>query len=380
MNILWLILFFFLFYRFVITSKGRPPASLVGVDYRALLDRQRSWHTIDFFQLSDFDDFERKRIHIYLDNLTKNPPKKPFTIHVSSEDAKELINFDRKSQFFLKENQNLIKKSNQETLFDLEQLEQHHFFDPKKLVKIATFADSVQWYNIPTMVKARYNNAKTVHQPYAILMRFRSRVHFGGIQKVKEKDIPFEDKKSKIIWRGGPSGNGFLNGFDTHIIKASREDLLKLWCNNQKTREEIDVGLIAKWNYTSFKDYLKPEMSIQEMLKYKYLLSIEGNDVATNLKWAMSSNSLVIMPHPRVESWFCESMLKPYVHYVPVKDDFSNLLEIKKWCDKNPKKCKEIIKNANGYVKKFTNEERERLLSAYIIETYTRLVQIEIVN
>jgi hypothetical protein len=86
------------------------------------------------------------------------------------------------------------------------------------------------------------------------------------------------------------------------------------------------------------------------------------------------------MPHPRVESWFCESMLKPYVHYVPVKDDFSNLLEIKKWCDKNPKKCKEIIKNANGYVKKFTNEERERLLATYIIETYTRLVQIEIVN
>lgn len=346
-----------LFYRFVI-----------GVEY-----------SIDFFQMSDFDDFERKRIHVYLDNLTQNPPKHPFVVHISSEDAKELVNFNRKSPYFLKNNQNLIKKSNQETLFDLEQLEQHHFFDPKRLIKIATFADSIQWYTIPTLVKARYNDAKTIHKPYAILMRFRSRVHFGGIQTAKKHDIPFEDKKSKIIWRGGPSGNGFLNGFENHIIKASREDLLKLWCHNQKTQNDIDVGLIPKWNYTSFRHFLKNEMSIQEMLKYKYLLSIEGNDVATNLKWAMSSKSLVIMPRPRVESWFCESKLKPYVHYVPVKDDFSDLLEIKKWCDENSKKCKEIIQNANAYVEKFLNEERERMIAAYVIETYMRLVEIQIV-
>jgi len=358
MNIIWFILFILLFYRIV-----------VGVQY-----------SIDFFQLSDFDEFERKRIHVYLDNLTQNPPQKPFSIHIVSEDAKELINFDKKSSFYFKNNYNLMKKGNEETIFDLEQIHELHFFDPKKMVKISTFADSIEWYTIPTMVKARYNEAKTIQNPYAILMRFRSRVHFGGIEQVKESDIPFEDKKSKIIWRGGPSGNGFLNGFETNIIKASREDLLTLWCNNQISYQDIDVGLIPKWNYSSFRDYLKTELSIQEMLKYKYLLSVEGNDVATNLKWAMSSQSVVIMPKPRVESWFCESMLKPYEHYVPVKDNFSDLLEIKKWCDTHPKKCKKIIRNANGFVKKFLNEERERMIAAYVIETYMRNVEIKIIT
>jgi hypothetical protein len=333
---------------------------------------------IDFFKLNDFDDTERKRLGCYLDNLTLNLPRYPFDIHKTSEDAKELISFDRNSPLFISKNEALRKKSNQETIYDLEQLEQRHFFDIKKLVKIATFADSIQWYTIPTLVKARYNGAKTVHQPYAILMRFRSRVHFGQFETVKKYDIPFEDKKSIVLWRGGPSGNGFLNGTDSHIVKASREDLLKLWCNNDKTKKDIDVGLIDKWNYKSFQRYLKPRMEISEMLKYKYLLSIEGNDVATNLKWALSSQSLVIMPKPRVESWFCESLLKPYVHYVPVKDDFSDLLEIKKWCDQNPKKCKEIIQNANKYTRAFTNEERERMLSIYVVEKYIQLVTINL--
>ena len=334
--------------------------------------------TVDFFQISDFDDIERKRIHIYLDNLTLNPPQTPFIIHLTSEDAKELINFDRNSKWFVSKNQELVRKSNQETLFDLEQLERKHFFDPKRLVKISTFADSVQWYSIPTLVKARYNGAKTVHQPYAILMRFRSRVHFGGIHQVRRHDIPFKEKKSTVLWRGGPSGNGFLNGVRSNIVKASREDLLRQWGANDKINPDIDVGLIAKWNFKPFEKYLKKEMTIPEMLKYKYLLSIEGNDVATNLKWVMSSKSVVIMPRPRVESWFCESLLKPYVHYVPVKDDFSDLLEIKKWCDQHPKKCEEIIRNANAYTKPFTNEDREIAIAAYVMETYTNFVDIQI--
>ncbi|NBP58958.1 hypothetical protein EBU71_20915 [bacterium] len=337
-----------------------------------------STYSVDYFSLDTFDDFERKRLARYLDNLTLNPPEHPFELHKSSNDSQEIISFDRKSPHFIDKNQALLKRGNEETLFDLEQLEQHHFFNPKKLVKISTYADSVQWYTIPTLVKARYNGAKTIHQPYAILMRFRSRVHFGQFGTVKEHDIPFEKKKSTVLWRGGPSGNGFKNANISYIVKASREDLLKLWCQNDKVQDDIDVGLVEKWEYKSFEKYIKPRMEIKDMLKYKYLLSIEGNDVATNLKWAMASQSLVIMPHPRVESWFCETLLKPYVHYVPVKDDFSDLLEIKKWCDKNSKKCKQIIQNANKYVQAFMNEERERMMAIYVLETYMQKVEIVI--
>ena len=46
-------------------------------------------------------------------------------------------------------------------------------------------------------------------------------------------------------------------------------------------------------------------------LNYKFILAIEGYDVATNLKWIMSSNSLAVMPRPTYATWFMEGTLIP---------------------------------------------------------------------
>ena len=65
-----------------------------------------------------------------------------------------------------------------------------------------------------------------------------------------------------------------------------------------------------------------------EQLQNKFILCIEGNDVASNLKWAMSSNSLVFMTKkPKFETWFMEGTLIPGHHYVEIKDDYSDMIE-----------------------------------------------------
>ena len=68
-------------------------------------------------------------------------------------------------------------------------------------------------------------------------------------------------------------------------------------------------------------------MSITEQCRYKYIMSIEGNDVATNLKWIFRSNSVCFMRKPRFETWFMEGRLQPNVHYIELKDDFSDVAE-----------------------------------------------------
>ena len=62
-------------------------------------------------------------------------------------------------------------------------------------------------------------------------------------------------------------------------------------------------------------------------LNYKFILCLEGNDVASNLKWVMSSNSIAVMPKPKYETWFMEGKLKGNVHYIEIKDDYSDLEE-----------------------------------------------------
>ena len=45
-------------------------------------------------------------------------------------------------------------------------------------------------------------------------------------------------------------------------------------------------------------EWMVAKKTIREHLEYKFILSLEGNDVASNLKWVMSSNSIAVMSRP----------------------------------------------------------------------------------
>ena len=90
-----------------------------------------------------------------------------------------------------------------------------------------------------------------------------------------------------------------------------------------------------------------------EMMAYRYIVSVEGNDVATNLKWAMASRSVVLMPRPRLETFFAEGLLQEYVHYIPIKDDCSDLVEQLLWCEAQKDKCRRVAEAATKYARKF---------------------------
>jgi hypothetical protein len=67
-----------------------------------------------------------------------------------------------------------------------------------------------------------------------------------------------------------------------------------------------DLGQVNK---NGNQEWIKPKISIGEHLKSKFILSLEGNDVATNLKWIMSSNSIAVSPPLKMETWYMEGTL-----------------------------------------------------------------------
>ena len=96
---------------------------------------------------------------------------------------------------------------------------------------------------------------------------------------------------------------------------------------------------------------------MEEQLQYKYILSVEGNDVSTGLKWQLTSNSVVFMAEPITVSFAMEELLVPFVHYVPVKEDYSNLVEMVEWARMNDNKCKFISQQATAYMEKLWNSK-----------------------
>lgn len=113
-----------------------------------------------------------------------------------------------------------------------------------------------------------------------------------------------------------------------------------------------------------------------EMLAYRYIISVEGNDVATNLKWAMASNSVVIMPRPRVETFFAEGLLIEYVHYVPIKDDCSDLVDKVLWCEARRDKCRGIAEAATQYAKNFRDVDTVLDWGSIVLEKHLNKLNV----
>ncbi len=114
----------------------------------------------------------------------------------------------------------------------------------------------------------------------------------------------------------------------------------------------------------------KPFLRPLEQMRYRYVISIEGNDVATNLKWILASNSLCLMTKPAYETWFMEGRLQAGTHYVGLRDDYDDLEQAIIHYERHPDEALAIIRNANSYVAQFRDAANEQLVSLLVLYKY----------
>lgn len=209
------------------------------------------------------------------------------------------------------------------------------------------FGDVTTVPDQPTIVKSR-----PIHVDHrrSILMKLNQVRHYYW-----PKDrLSFLDKKPMLVWRGKCNHEhrlAFLRRYYGHPL--------------------CDVGDVHQ--RSKGQPWYKARMSIPEQLRYRFILSLEGKDVATNLKWIMASNSLCVMPAPRYETWFMEGALQPHVHYVPIADDFSDLEDQLDYYTRHPEAAQTIIQNAHAHVARFQDPDIEDLIALQVLMRYAHL-------
>lgn len=193
--------------------------------------------------------------------------------------------------------------------------------------------------------------------------------HFGTMAQVDTGDRDWEEKKEKIVWRGADTG-----------YDGERERIVKLMFAH--TSNEVDIAFGPVLLNPEMKKFSRGGLSPDQMMRNKYLLSLDGNDVASGLKWMLYSNSVVFMPHTRFETWGMESFLKPYTHYIPLYRNLSNLSQQLVWAKQNDELCKNISNRATMFMKNFReyataekqNAEIEAELKEKLVRTYERVI------
>ncbi|MFQ8804580.1 MAG: glycosyl transferase family 90 [Alistipes indistinctus] len=105
------------------------------------------------------------------------------------------------------------------------------------------------------------------------------------------------------------------------------------------------------------KRWSKGKITLFEHLVYKFILTLEGIDVSTSLKWVMSTNSVAVMPRPTYETWFMEGTLIPNYHYIEIKSDYSDLPQRLQYYIDHPEEAEAIARHAHEYISQFRDKK-----------------------
>ncbi len=185
----------------------------------------------------------------------------------------------------------------------------------------------------------------------------RSNRYHENFKKVDDNWMNFEEKKDLCVWRGT-----LINGTSENFIEPDGK--------NKMNQREYFADLYNKNTFRNM-DYSETHMGIEDMMKYKYILSIDGwSNQWSAVAWGLYSGSVLLKTESVWEQWFYKDLIE-WVHYVPVNNDFSDLNEKIEWCMNNGDKCKEIVKNARSFAIQTYDWNN---VKKYTIETFNKYV------
>lgn len=194
--------------------------------------------------------------------------------------------------------------------------------------------------------------------------------HFEFVKQVPGWDTPWEKKKRSVVWRGATTWN-------SEDATADRMEIVKRFAGDTSGWVDVGFSIIAnrvtkdidmlKHVAAHEKSYLEPA----EQLRHKYILVMEGEDVATSLKWILASQSVVFMPEPTRVSWFMEDCLVPFKHYIPILSNGADLRQKYEWAEAHPAECRSMAAHATTWVAQFFHPQREALIAKRVAEWYT---------
>lgn len=231
-----------------------------------------------------------------------------------------------------------------------------YYFDAMEIARY--FNQKLKWIllpgdithipELPTIVKSRPLGE---HNENSVILKLVKNRHFLFVNDKKS----WRKKKNAAIFRGdlGP-----------------RKEIRDVFMNRFATGQSPLVDAASTNCLEKHPEWQKGKLTIGEHLDYKFIMSLEGNDVASNLKWIMSSNSIAVSTRLTCETWFMEGTLIPNYHYIEVKEDFSDLEERLTYYLEHPKEAETIIQHAHEYVNQFKDKKREKLIGLLTLKKY----------
>ncbi len=227
-----------------------------------------------------------------------------------------------------------------------------------------------------------FAKAKLLSAPYILLIPDQFSLGQEWFEVSEEilalnEEIVWEDKEERAMWRGGFTDRGVPNGvFVPHFRKTPRYKISKL------SPEWVDAGL--QWSENADTDQLLKEEGVmkagaskKEHLRFKYLPVLDGHMCTyPGYQWRLLSNSVSFKQESDQIQWFY-SALKPYVHFIPIKNDLGDLIEKIEWAKTHDEEVQKIVCNAQEFAKNHLLPEDAYLYLYLALKEYAKRQEID---
>jgi len=187
--------------------------------------------------------------------------------------------------------------------------------------------------------KHGYSYVQLLYAP--IIWFLNSQEQIKLLTQIPSLDIPWSWKKNEAVMLDIQSNDGSSQQYDKSFFSSKRfkrENQIMVEFNKMDTKSS------SMNNSTNIR--------MKNMLQCKAIILPSSNSISllSDLKWSMYSKSIVLMPQPKITSFAMEELLQPYVHYIPLKDDLSNIEDQLLWIQKNDHKAQMIAERGTLFM------------------------------
>ena len=160
----------------------------------------------------------------------------------------------------------------------------------------------------------------------------------------------------------------------------------KLWKLSQERPDLFDVGLTRASSVPELEAILqsmnwaaKPSLTMNEQAeKYRYVIYLEGTcGWADRLKNLLASGLTIFLQTTPCHEFFLP-LLRPWIHYIPVRNDLGDLVERVEWARANPEAAQEIGLNGAELARTQLRREDWRAYMEAVFEVYSGLMRYHV--
>eukprot|EP00697_Spironema_sp_BW2_P004082 gnl/Spiro4/15498_TR8349_c0_g1_i1.p1 gnl/Spiro4/15498_TR8349_c0_g1~~gnl/Spiro4/15498_TR8349_c0_g1_i1.p1 ORF type:complete len:414 (+),score=59.53 gnl/Spiro4/15498_TR8349_c0_g1_i1:33-1274(+) len=219
--------------------------------------------------------------------------------------------------------------------------------------------------NIPIMLLEHYQYLQDPHENY--------------------NDRTWESKEPVAFWRGhctGGTPQWQPRDRNVHWTPQNwRSKARVILADISKKNPELVDAKFVKYSEPEMHQYFgppAPRINFQDHARYKYLVDVDGNSWSSRFTRLLFFNAVVFKQYPFLYEEYLNEMLVPGVHFMPIKRDFSDLLEKVQYARAHDDEMKRISRAARTRIHEVVNNRVVMCYAAHLFQLYASTLRFKV--